>query len=222
MAALSASPPHSYDINTASNWDEFFKVSKKKNKMFEAHKTKLFVDKIVSSIAMELELKEVVEKELMVVETETMPCDDGLRGRKTEPIRPGDTILYYNPIYPAGDKRGRTTAVVLSVDPHNKRRVLELTTRDCLDRDTQICRIKIWSRGRSVDNPGAMFGRIGEDFKLNKKVMDEKQRTAIRLEGEGEGEGEGARVKKILKKNMDDFEEKVSERIAAVCKRRLL
>ena len=83
----------------------------------------------------------------------------------------------------------------------SQKRTLELANSACLDRETQVCRIKTWSRCKSVEHPG-VFRRIDE-FKLSKKEMDGKQREATR------GEGEGERARKILKKNIESFEGKV-------------
>ena len=122
-------------------------------------------------------------------------------GRKPEPIRPGDTILYYNPIYPAGDRRGRTTTVVISINPQNKSRTLELANNAVLDRGFQVCRIKTYSRGKSTEHPG-VFRKI-DDFKLQKKEMSKSQRAELMTEGD--------RAKKILKKNIEVFEGKVGK-----------
>lgn len=62
--------------------------------------------------------------------------------RKNEPIRPGDVILYFDPIFPAGDKRGRREATVISVDPRRKP-VLVLSNSAVLQDSTQVCRTKI-------------------------------------------------------------------------------
>ena len=62
--------------------------------------------------------------------------------RKNEPIRPGDCLLYYSPVFAAGDKRGKREATVISVDP-KRNPILMLSNSEHLPENTQVCRVKI-------------------------------------------------------------------------------
>lgn len=64
-------------------------------------------------------------------------------GRKTERIKPGDTILYYDPIFTAGDKRGRRETIVLEVRGKDKVAKLVLANSAMLGNTQPICRVKV-------------------------------------------------------------------------------
>ena len=52
-----------------------------------------------------------------------------------EPMKPGDVLLYYTHLYPAGDERGRREATVIDIDPKGKP-ILTLSNSECLPDDT--------------------------------------------------------------------------------------
>jgi hypothetical protein len=95
------------------------------------------------------------------------PDDFGtVEGPSNEPIRPGDVIEYYCPIFVSGDARGLRHATVLSVDP-NDSMPLVLSNGEGLPRSTKVKRIKVMSGNELVDHPGIF--RAMDRFKLTKR-----------------------------------------------------
>lgn len=80
-----------------------------------------------------------------------------------EPMRPGDVIEYYSPIFVVGDKRGLRQAVILGISPEADV-ILDLSTSDCLPEDTRVKRIKVVDGDQLFDHPGIY--RPIETFKL--------------------------------------------------------
>eukprot|EP00804_Cyclotella_cryptica_P029841 CCRYP_010751-RA/>CCRYP_010751-RA protein AED:0.07 eAED:0.06 QI:553/0/0.5/1/1/1/2/0/709 len=116
--------------------------------------------------------------------------DDGI---SNEPIRPGDVIEYYSPIFVVGDKRGLRQATVLYVDPKADV-ILRLSNGECLPEDTRVKRIKVIDGNDLVDHPGIY--RPIETFKL----------VAGKAKGYNTGDGimnEAARFGDIFRKNMN-------------------
>jgi len=70
-----------------------------------------------------------------------------------EPIRVGDVIEYYSPIYVAGDPRGLRQATVLAIDPMADI-PLVLDNAECIPNDTNVKRIKVKSGGELLHHPG--------------------------------------------------------------------
>lgn len=89
--------------------------------------------------------------------------------RKTEQLRCGDVIEYYNPIFVFGDDRGLKSATINAIDPKGNP-VLDLSTGDVLPIDTLVKRVQVMFRNKLRDNRNkAEFNGI-EWFKLNKDV----------------------------------------------------
>eukprot|EP00956_Cyclotella_meneghiniana_P012527 scaffold17826_cov72-Cyclotella_meneghiniana.AAC.1 len=80
-----------------------------------------------------------------------------------EPMRPGDVIEYYSPIFVVGDKRGLRQATILGISPEANI-ILDLSTGDCLPEDTRVKRIKVVEGDQLFDHPGIY--RPIESFKL--------------------------------------------------------
>jgi hypothetical protein len=124
--------------------------------------------------------------------------------RKNERITPGDVILYYDSIFPAGDKRGKRTATVIAVDPRGKPK-LRLSNSDALQDSTQVCRIKVlWKKNKKyyhVDHPGVFRPIV--DFKLTKKELSANIDVGFRSEGE--------RAKAVIQQGIDIFVAKAGE-----------
>ena len=76
-------------------------------------------------------------------------CSPSSRKRKkrTEPLRPGDLIEYTCPIFVAGSRQGRRTAIVLSTDPSQKKYPIVLNNAELLSRDVHIKRIGEYLNG---------------------------------------------------------------------------
>lgn len=125
------------------------------------------------------------------------PDDFGdLEGRSNEPIRPGDVIEYYCPIYVTGDKRGLRQATVLAVDPSDTM-PLVLSNGEGLPNTTKVKRIKVMSGDELVDHPG-IFREMNR-FKLI-KMGNATVADAIAMEA--------ARFGAIMTKNINKLKEK--------------
>lgn len=70
-----------------------------------------------------------------------------------EPIRPGDVIEYFSPIYVAGDKRGLRRATILAVRPKEEI-ILVLSNGEVLLHDSKVKRIKVMLDKELVEHPG--------------------------------------------------------------------
>jgi len=116
--------------------------------------------------------------------------------QSNEPIRPGDVIEYYSPIFVAGDARGLRQATVLSTDPHDDM-PLVLSNGEGLPTNTKVKRIKVNEGGDLLDHSG-IFRPIYR-FKLSKRG------TATAADGVAH---EAARFTKIMQKNMSKLKEK--------------
>ncbi|KAL7551083.1 hypothetical protein ACHAWF_014281 [Thalassiosira exigua] len=82
------------------------------------------------------------------------PDDFGTGGdRSDEPIRPGDVIEYYSPIFVAGDPRGQRHATVLTVKA-DEDSSLVLSNGEVIPDDTKVKRIKVKSGDELLDHPG--------------------------------------------------------------------
>ena len=125
------------------------------------------------------------------------PDDFGtVEGQSNEPIRPGDVIEYYCPIFVSGDARGLRQATVLAVDP-NDAMPLVLSNGEGLPNGTKVKRIKVMSDNELVDHPGIF--RSMHRFKLTKRGSATAA-DAISMEA--------ARFGAIMKKNISRLKEK--------------
>lgn len=141
------------------------------------------------------------------------------REGKREPIRPGDVIEYYNPIFVYGDERGLRHAAVIEVDPDKEPFKLKLSNGESLYDDVKIRRIKtlesleenednsLHNRKRSssekhvfVDHPGII--RPINGFKL-RKAVDVSLPSFVH-----DFHNQASRAKRIIQKNMNQLREK--------------
>jgi hypothetical protein len=108
-------------------------------------------------------------------------------GKSKEPIRPGDVIQYYSPIFVTGDPQGLCETTVLSIDPANKLYPLVPCNGKGLPSTNMVKRIKVILRSNNqlVDHPG-IFQSI-DHFKLTKRgsatTADAISMQVNRLEG---------------------------------------
>lgn len=86
-----------------------------------------------------------------------------------EPLRSGDVIFYYHPVFGAGTKLGERTATVLAVRPENDV-ILRLDNNECLDNDHQIQRVKENINGMQTDIPEPRWRDI-DKFKLEEGAL---------------------------------------------------
>jgi len=127
--------------------------------------------------------------------------------QSNEPIKPGDVIEYFSPIYVMGDERGRRITTVISVNPNNKnsnRGVIKVNNDEYLPLDLKIRRIKTLIHDKYnnkkttlIDHPG-IYRQI-EEFKLVK--LNPIDNHHIQTERD--------RVKNILCDQRKIFEKKV-------------
>jgi len=71
--------------------------------------------------------------------------------RKSEPLRCGDVIEYYNPIFVFGDDMGLKSATINAIEPKGNP-VLVLSSGDVLPIDTSVKRVKVMKRRKLYDN----------------------------------------------------------------------
>ena len=113
-----------------------------------------------------------------------------------EPMRPGDVIEYYSPIFVVGDKRGLRQATVLGIDP-TADVILNLSNAECLPNDTRVKRIRVIDGNELYDHPG-IFRPI-ETFKL----------VAGKVKGSKSGVmNEAARFGDIFRRNLSKMQAK--------------
>ena len=93
--------------------------------------------------------------------------------KKTEPINPGDVIIYYSPIYAYGNEDGFRETVVLAVDPSNEYPLL-LTNSEYIEQDTIIKRINTWDKKRGEHTEYEGIERRIEHYKLTLQPRNEK------------------------------------------------
>ena len=130
--------------------------------------------------------------------TQDTGCLDDIvsHGRKAERIRPGDVVTYFNPLYPVGDRRGRTEAVVLEVNEGRVNHRLTLANGDVLTDDTKVCRTKQFYKNQTIPHKGIFRPITG--FVLKSSALDAS------LGGDGVVT-EGERVAKIVRDGLDKF-----------------
>jgi hypothetical protein len=98
-----------------------------------------------------------------------------LLGKPTEPLRAGDVIFYYNPVFVAGTKQAVTVTQILAIDPSvmkkNKKGQyesdvfpLDLENAAMIPTDTYISRIKEYRNGELFPHHGVR--RQIQDFRL--------------------------------------------------------
>ncbi len=76
-------------------------------------------------------------------------CSD----KSTEPIRPGDVILYYCPIFVTGNPRGLQETTILAVNP-NGNNPLGLSNGDGIPNTTHVKRIKVFCNNILMEHSG--------------------------------------------------------------------
>jgi hypothetical protein len=121
-------------------------------------------------------------------------------GRKTERIKPGDTILYYDPVFRAGDKRGRRETIVLEVKGTDKTSKLVLANAAILSNSQPVCRVKTVHRGRTIPHPGVF--RHVEEYVLRSARITPELEKSLGIEREGD------RLKRIAKEGVEGFKKK--------------
>lgn len=102
--------------------------------------------------------------------------DDTDPSMNTQPLRPGDIIMYWNPFYRFGDARGRREAQVLWTRPdHRNGAVLNLSNGEILDHEHRICRIKRYHKGKLFDVPKPRYGHLIETYRMTNATLEVDQ-----------------------------------------------
>ncbi|KAL7472547.1 hypothetical protein ACHAXS_012922 [Conticribra weissflogii] len=102
-----------------------------------------------------------------------------------EPLRVGDEVEYYCPMFVAGDKRGLRQAFVLSIDPKDDI-PLVLSNGECLPTDIKVKRVKVMSDGQLIEHPGVFrpirkFRLIKSNGKTNSNAAAGVMKEAARF-----------------------------------------
>eukprot|EP00520_Triparma_pacifica_P009732 CAMPEP_0118645952 /NCGR_PEP_ID=MMETSP0785-20121206/7783_1 /TAXON_ID=91992 /ORGANISM="Bolidomonas pacifica, Strain CCMP 1866" /LENGTH=429 /DNA_ID=CAMNT_0006537885 /DNA_START=26 /DNA_END=1315 /DNA_ORIENTATION=+ len=121
---------------------------------------------------------------------------------RKEEIKPGDTILYYDPIFRAGDKRGRRETSVLEVKAKNKGMRLVLANNAVLADDQSICRVKIFDKDKGMLIPHSGVFRHVSEYVLRSAKISPDMEKAIGIEREGD------RIRRIAVEGVKKFKEK--------------
>jgi hypothetical protein len=109
-------------------------------------------------------------------EDEEISAFRGCSHKRKEPLRPGDVIMYYNPIFIAGKVEGLRKAHVLETDP-DADFPLELDNGEYIPKDTTVKRIKEYRNGTLLEHPG--ISRPIENFRIMKRVLSAKDKTRL-------------------------------------------
>ncbi len=80
---------------------------------------------------------------------EKLVCSD----KSTEPIHPGDVVVYYCPIFVTGDPRGLRETTILAVNP-NDNYPLVLSNGDGIPNTTHVKRIKVFCNNMLMEHRG--------------------------------------------------------------------
>jgi len=156
--------------------------------------------------------------------------------KSNEPIRPGDVIEYWNPIFVKGSAQGKRTATVLSVDPSNDNDCsLRLSNMEAIPDTTEIRRVKTMSYRKRKDkdnrikrkrnsNPRRESRELVMDiapgpgqidhpgvYRLIRDFALQKWKEPKRLEEFMEMETEAKRMGRIMEKNRKIMEKKAKK-----------
>jgi hypothetical protein len=99
-----------------------------------------------------------------------------LSDKKNEPLRPGDVILYNNPVFVAGSRESIRVTQVMSTDP-DLGMPLSLANGEFLPADTYVRRIKEYKYGALIDHPG--ISRPIENFRFGKRALSKKDESGL-------------------------------------------
>ena len=112
-----------------------------------------------------------------------LPGDDAkllassLSNKRKEPLRPGDVILYHNPMFVAGTRQSLRVTQVVKTDPTQRNIPLELDNGEILPSDTRVKRIREYYDGNLYDHPGIF--RFIRDFRFTAKSLSPKERSIL-------------------------------------------
>jgi hypothetical protein len=92
-----------------------------------------------------------------------------------EPLRAGDIIHYWSPIFVAGSEEGRRITKIVEIDL-SREMVLKLDNGEYLPLTQQVKRIKYLENGNLVDNEEAEYKEVGQ-YKVENGVDQEYAKT---------------------------------------------
>jgi hypothetical protein len=140
------------------------------------------------------------EINLKLTSTSTYPHGRGMPNfsdKVHEPLRPGDVIQYYCPIFCAGDRRGLRNATVLSTDPSSTGSMIRLDNTEMIPNETHVKRIKVIENGKLYAHDGVY--RAINRYALTKQALDMGMRQPFLLQAEQIGKIVDANVAKFRK-----------------------
>ncbi len=117
---------------------------------------------------------------------EKLLCSD----KSTEPIHPGDVVLYYCPIFVTGDPRGLQETTILAVIP-NDNYPLVLSNGDGIPNTTHVKHIKVFCNNILMEHSGT--------FREIRRYVLKKAGTATAADGVYMN---GRKVDVIMKKHL--------------------
>ena len=123
--------------------------------------------------------------------------------KKNEPIRPGDMMQHWDPIFVSGDKRGLKEASVLSV---NRKRypMLILSTGDALPPNTNVKRLKVMRRNKLEDHPFGIFRHVTEFKSHTASIKKADEVGAV-------NKGKSDMLKNKLQKHLNKLHDKIGD-----------
>ena len=93
--------------------------------------------------------------------------------KSNEPIRPGDVIEYWNPIFVKGSAQGKRTATVLSVDPSNDNDCsLRLSNIEVIPDTLEIRRVKTMSYRKRKDEDNRIKRKRNSDPRSESEELE--------------------------------------------------
>ena len=134
--------------------------------------------------------------------TNHLPMPD-FSDKNKEPLRPGDVIQYFSPIYCAGDPRGLRTATVISTDPFSKGYMIRLDNTEMVPNEHMVKRIKVVEKGKLYEHPG--FYRQINRFVIKKRELVDVDRKQLFLK-------QSEQVGKIVDRNIAKFRKTMKEK----------
>jgi len=121
--------------------------------------------------------------------------------KKTEPLRPGDVIRYFSPIYCAGDSRGKRVATVLSTNPSSSY-MIRLDNNEILPNETLIKRVQVVKDGKLYPHDG--LNRPVDSFKLKKRELIQQNAKTV-LEAQAKAVGN------IVNRHVEDMQQMMTK-----------
>ena len=118
-----------------------------------------------------------------------------------EPLRPGDVIQYWHPIFVAGDPQGHRVTQIMAIHPHRTDFVLDLDNGDLLPKDHRIQRVQEWVGNKLYAHDGIY--RNMDDFRWIPGTLDPNKVTGMARQVQ--------HIKAMLAEGRRTFQQKVKQ-----------